>query len=110
MAPFSGVSNELSWTPLPPNLQTVCHRRTILNRAETNDHSGEAHASIDVRGGDVLVFVVSSSPQEPRLVYCWIGDIQVAKFQLFGSLLILTGYRLFLNPYRKVPEVPLQVR
>jgi len=31
-------------------------------------------------------------------------------FKLFGSLPILTGYRLFLNPYRKVPEVSLQVR
>ena len=42
-------------------------------------------------------------------MYYWLSDTQVAKFQLFGSLLILTGYRLFLNPYRKVPEVSLQV-
>ena len=39
-----------------------------------------------------------------------ISDTQVANFQLFGSSLILTGYRLFLNPYRPAPEVPLQVR
>jgi len=54
--------------------------------------------------------LLSCSPQEPPFVYCRSGDTQVAKFQLFGSLLILTGYRLFLNPYRKVSEVPLQVR
>jgi len=36
--------------------------------------------------------------------------IKSLNFKLFGSLLTLTGYRLFLNPYRKAPEVPLQVR
>ena len=38
-----------------------------------------------------------------------VGDIHIANFQVFGSLLFLTGYR-FSNPYRKVPEVSLQVR
>ncbi len=42
-------------------------------------------------------------------MYSYTSDTQVAKFQLFGSLLILTGYRLFLILTAKSRKFPYKL-